>query len=97
MHYLISDLSAEKLGDIKLLPGTTSNYTDLGIQHHLPSRQPKHATYEGRLRTFEGWPINLRQTPEMLADAGFYYVGKFRKKFVILKNFILQILNMDVI
>lgn len=68
------------MGDIKLLPGTASNYTDLGIQHHLPSRQPKHATYEGRLRTFEGWPSNLRQTPEMLADAGFYYVGESGSK-----------------
>ncbi|OXU22592.1 hypothetical protein TSAR_012529 [Trichomalopsis sarcophagae] len=71
------DVSAEKveLGNVKLMPGTTSNFTELGIQHHSAPRQPKHATYEGRLRTFQGWPSILRQTPEMLADAGFYYVG----------------------
>ena len=66
-----------ELGNVKLMPGTTSNFTELGIQHHSAPRQPKHATYEGRLRTFQGWPSNLRQTPEMLADAGFYYVGKY--------------------
>ncbi|KAJ8678631.1 hypothetical protein QAD02_014418 [Eretmocerus hayati] len=71
------DLSAEKveLGNVKLMPGTTSNFTELCIQHHSAPRQPKHATYEGRLRTFDGWPSELQQTPEMLADAGFYYVG----------------------
>ncbi|XP_035726375.1 baculoviral IAP repeat-containing protein 7-like isoform X2 [Vespa mandarinia] len=48
---------------------------DLGIQAHTVPRRLKHATYEGRLRTFDGWPVDLRQTPEMLATAGFYYVG----------------------
>ncbi|XP_015599777.1 baculoviral IAP repeat-containing protein 7-A [Cephus cinctus] len=70
-------VSAEKveLGNVKLSPGATSNFKELGIQAHTAPRQPKHATFEGRLRTFQGWPENLRQTPEMLAQAGFYYVG----------------------
>jgi baculoviral IAP repeat-containing protein 2/3 len=71
-------LSTEKVDfvNVKLLPGTTSNFTELGIQNHLAPRQPKHATYEGRLHTFQGWPTDLNQTPEMLADAGFYYLGE---------------------
>ena len=32
--------------------------------------------YEKRLQTFKGWPKNLKQTPEMLAEAGFYYSGQ---------------------
>lgn len=70
-------LSAEKveLGNVKLTPSTTANLKQLGIQTHSAPRQTKHVTYEGRLQTFQGWPENMRQTPEMLAGAGFYYVG----------------------
>ncbi|XP_012276923.1 baculoviral IAP repeat-containing protein 7-A isoform X2 [Orussus abietinus] len=78
MHQDVDEvMSTEKveLGNVRLLPGTSSDLKELGIQTHSAPRQPKHATYEGRLRTFEGWPENLRQTPEMLANAGFYYFG----------------------
>ncbi|XP_011298332.1 apoptosis 2 inhibitor [Fopius arisanus] len=72
-----SGLSTEKeeLGNVKLLSASAADLHRLGIQKHTAPRQPKHATYEGRLRTFQGWPENLRQTPEMLATAGFYYVS----------------------
>lgn len=66
-----------ELSNVKLTSGTESDLSELGIQTHTAPRQPKHATYEGRLRTYQGWPEGLRQTPEMLADAGFYYVGKY--------------------
>ncbi|XP_063981768.1 baculoviral IAP repeat-containing protein 7 [Diachasmimorpha longicaudata] len=65
----------EELGNVKLLSAPAADLHRLGIQKHSAPRQPKHATYEGRLRTFQGWPENLRQTPEMLATAGFYYVA----------------------
>ncbi|XP_012151449.1 death-associated inhibitor of apoptosis 2 isoform X2 [Megachile rotundata] len=48
---------------------------ELGIQTHTAPKKPNHATYEGRLSTFIGWPENLKQTPEMLSSAGFYYDG----------------------
>ncbi|XP_012264181.2 baculoviral IAP repeat-containing protein 7 [Athalia rosae] len=64
-----------ELGNVKLTSGTTSDLSELGIQAHTAPRQPKHATYEIRLRTYQGWPESLRQTPQMLADAGFYYTG----------------------
>ncbi|XP_046435566.1 baculoviral IAP repeat-containing protein 7-like isoform X2 [Neodiprion fabricii] len=77
LHRENNELSTEnvELGNVKLTSGTESDLTELGIQAHTAPRQPKHATYEGRLRTYQGWPESLRQTPEMLADAGFYYVG----------------------
>ena len=31
---------------------------------------------EARLATFREWPSALRQTPEELAEAGFYYTGR---------------------
>lgn len=79
LFILFLALSTEKveLGNVKLASGATSDLTELGIQAHTAPRQPKHATYEGRLRTYQGWPEGLRQTPEMLADAGFYYVGEY--------------------
>lgn len=57
------------------MPGATSNLSDLGIQIHTTPKKPDCATYEGRLRTFNGWPENIKQTPEILASAGFYYDG----------------------
>ena len=63
------------LSNVKLMPGATSNLTELGIQTHTAPKKPNHATYEGRLSTFTGWPENLKQTPEMLSSAGFYYNG----------------------
>lgn len=57
------------------MPGATSNLSDLGIQIHTTPKKPQYATYEGRLSTFRGWPANIRQTPEILASAGFYYDG----------------------
>ncbi|KAK0168560.1 hypothetical protein PV327_002346 [Microctonus hyperodae] len=72
-----SALTVEKedLANVKLLSGSTSDLHKLGIQKHTPPRQSKHATFEGRLRTFQAWPENIRQTPDMLAIAGFYYGG----------------------
>ncbi|KZC11010.1 Apoptosis 2 inhibitor [Dufourea novaeangliae] len=63
------------LNTVKLMPGSTSSLTELGIQEHIAPKHPNHATYEGRLRTFYGWPESLKQTPEILASAGFYYTG----------------------
>ncbi|CAG5100992.1 Similar to Diap2: Death-associated inhibitor of apoptosis 2 (Drosophila melanogaster) [Cotesia congregata] len=65
----------EELANVKLLSGTTADLHKLGIQKHTGPKQLKYATYEGRLRTFQGWPDNLQQTPDMLSTAGFYYVG----------------------
>ncbi|CAK9831205.1 Death-associated inhibitor of apoptosis 2 [Anthophora retusa] len=63
------------LTNVKLISGTMSNLSDLGIQAHKAPIHPDYATYSGRLRTFSGWPENLKQTPEILASAGFYYNG----------------------
>ena len=40
------------------------------------SKYPSYASLAARLTSFTGWPIDMRQTPEMLSEAGFYYVGK---------------------
>lgn len=63
------------LTNVKLIPGTTSSLAELGIQMHTIPKKPYYSTYEGRLRSFNGWPEDLNQTPEVLASAGFYYHG----------------------
>ena len=47
----------------------------IGIMKHSGPLHPQHATLEARLRTFREWPPALRQQPDELADAGFYYIG----------------------
>ncbi|CAG0879392.1 unnamed protein product, partial [Darwinula stevensoni] len=48
----------------------------------LPSDQmqggpshPQYATKEARKKTFDSWPENMSQSPEQMADAGFFYIG----------------------
>lgn len=82
--------------NVKLWPGTMSNLSELGIQTHTTPVEQQHATYERRLLTFNGWPKNLKQTPEMLASAGFYYGGKYflsasmQQYVVVLKQVVLE-------
>jgi len=58
------------------LPGVTTEPSTLGIQVHTAPCRPEYATYEARLQTYKEWPTDIKQTPEMLATAGFYYVGQ---------------------
>ena len=37
------------------------------------------ASYDARFKTFTTWPIQIKQTPEELASAGFYYTGNSDK------------------
>ncbi|AGR57154.1 IAP-3 [Choristoneura rosaceana nucleopolyhedrovirus] len=40
---------------------------------------PEYAIEAARLRTFTAWPRGLKQHPEILAEAGFFYTGKSDK------------------
>lgn len=70
------DFTLIDLGLVKVMPETVTNMTELGIQRHKAPQRPEFATYGKRLQTFKEWPKNLKQTPEMLAEAGFYYGGQ---------------------
>lgn len=44
---------------------------------HMPGPvHKKYASQAARLSTFKDWPRSLRQKPEDLADAGFFYTGQ---------------------
>jgi hypothetical protein len=47
-----------------------------GIVGHSGPFHPKYSTVESRLRTFRDWPPALKQKPDELAEAGFYYIGR---------------------
>ncbi|KAL3883081.1 hypothetical protein ACJMK2_029374, partial [Sinanodonta woodiana] len=38
-------------------------------------RSPQYQAYSVRLASFARWPNDIRQRPELVADAGFYYTG----------------------
>ncbi|KAL3883079.1 hypothetical protein ACJMK2_029372 [Sinanodonta woodiana] len=38
-------------------------------------RSPQYAAYSVRLALFDRWPSDVKQRPEQVADAGFYYTG----------------------
>lgn len=57
--------------DERIIP----SLNELGIHTHRGPINPKYSTIESRLRTFETWPNNIHQTPQQLAQAGFYYTG----------------------
>ena len=45
------------------------------IEHRLPNH-PMYALEHKRLSTFEDWPPGMPIKPEILAEAGFFYLGK---------------------
>ena len=46
---------------------------------HRPPKHPRYNTLQSRLQSFHdnGWPISMPQKPDTLAEAGFYYDGKY--------------------
>ena len=49
---------------------------NLGIITEKP-KHSRYSIYQERLSTFKGWPITKNQTPEKLAEAGFFYAGMY--------------------
>lgn len=60
-----------------------SNMEILGIITDRP-KQPQYAIESQRLATFQSWPTYKHQTPQQLAEAGFWYAGKLCECLVIL-------------
>lgn len=52
------------------------NLNKLGITPSKSPAFPMYATTESRMRSFKEWPPSIKQRPEELADAGFFYIGK---------------------
>ncbi|KAL3882067.1 hypothetical protein ACJMK2_028442 [Sinanodonta woodiana] len=40
-----------------------------------PPKYPQYAVKNMRINSFQGWPTELRQRPEEMAECGFYYAG----------------------
>ncbi|KAK6631698.1 hypothetical protein RUM43_013762 [Polyplax serrata] len=52
------------------------DFEELGVSKiHVPVA-PNYATYASRIKTFEKWEASDIQSPEKLAEAGFYYIGE---------------------
>uniref|UniRef100_A0A182NKN4 RING-type domain-containing protein n=1 Tax=Anopheles dirus TaxID=7168 RepID=A0A182NKN4_9DIPT len=60
----------------KLLRTPTDSNRQAGLEGHATMQYPEYATEAARLASFESWPKAMRQTPEQMADAGFFYTEK---------------------
>lgn len=47
-----------------------------GINQCRGPQHPSYNTYDARLLSYESWPRSLKQKPDRLSEAGFYYTGK---------------------
>lgn len=56
--------------------GTSLNLSKLGVQPSRGPAYPGFATYEARLNSFSEWPRSMKQKPDELSSAGFFYNGK---------------------
>jgi hypothetical protein len=61
-------------------------YTGIPLDSATQCRHPEYQSYESRLSSFTGWPSHMSQTPESLADAGLFYIGKIFQYFFYLFN-----------
>jgi hypothetical protein len=55
--------------------GAKHNDESVGIIRHSGPANSKYSGLESRLRSFRDWPPALKQEPQQLAEAGFYYIG----------------------
>jgi hypothetical protein len=62
-----------------------------GIHQSRGPLHPSYNTYEARLRSYESWPRSLKQKPDKLSEAGFYYTGKLQGPCNKAINFLLSV------
>lgn len=55
---------------------TSLDLSKLGVQPSRGPAYPGYATYDARLTSFSEWPRSMKQKPDELAAAGFFYNGK---------------------
>lgn len=59
-------------------PASPAMASSSGSSHNTGTFYPEYPEYAietARLRTFAEWPINMKQKPAQLAEAGFFYTG----------------------
>lgn len=62
---------------------SSTGHDECGVRAPAPSSvrmpgpaHPRYASETARLRSFKDWPRSMRQKPEELAEAGFFYTGQ---------------------
>ena len=58
------------------------NLEELGITKHSGPRYSTYATLDARLKSYNHWPVHLKQTPKAMAQAGFFHLGTNYKKLI---------------
>ena len=73
--FFFTDLDSHINSELNGLNG--ESLEELGITKHRAPRYAMYATKDARLKSFNHWPSHLKQTPLMMAQAGFFYLGNF--------------------
>ena len=55
--------------------GNTNNYDTTGLKKYSGPKKKQFITLISRINSYENWPERIKQTPEEMANAGFYYTG----------------------
>ena len=61
---------------VVLFLGLNQSLAQLGIHQYFRAIHKNYSTLDARLRSFALWPVSLKQKPDVLSEAGFYYTGK---------------------
>lgn len=56
--------------------GVTRSLERLGIYESRGPAYPNFITVEARMRSYANWPLSIKQRPDELSEAGFYYTGR---------------------
>lgn len=79
-------MSIDVCGTPKHMPGSyaessgppkkgTMNFEGMGLPQHSGPKRKDFLTYDSRVASFVRWPELVKQKPEELAEAGFFYCG----------------------
>ena len=79
----------EEVGNVPMETNDSIGTNDVDTPHapsagtSEPVKHPQYRDELARLESYQFWPVQLRQRPKQLAEAGFYYTGDF---LTVLKN-----------
>jgi baculoviral IAP repeat-containing protein 7/8 len=72
----LSSESIDETSPRSSLLGSPTSDDSGSLNYPKRNEHPEFALESQRLKSFEDWPKTIRQKPEQLSDAGFYYTGK---------------------
>ena len=64
------------------------NLDEIGLRQYTGPKVKRYITVESRVKSFNRWPERVVQKPEEMAEAGFFYCGKFIINYLCILQFL---------